>query len=192
MPLARHILLTSLAMLSLVAPAAELYAQTSKPVPETAAGVANSSAMRVYDGAMTDCFKEVMNVDPLEAARSKNTAALNMDKKHFTRIQDCMRNKGVPTNFENYFAGDNKEGLSAAQRMDLQTIQDGLDSGQFAPQPAAPETQQAAPQAAAPQGGMTIIRATPAPEEQPDPEEDGQGSTSKAPRPANKYWVTPE
>lgn len=201
MPLARHIFATSLALTLLAGAPGFSHAQTTqtkttatKALTDNAAAIAGTSALRVYDNAMAECFKSVMNVDPLEAARTKNTASLNMDKVHFSRIQDCMHSRGIPLNMENYGSANNREGLSAAQRADLQAIQDGLNAGTVpAPATNAAPTPTPAPAPAptpAP-GAMTIIRADPQTSATPDFEAGGQG-TVKTPRPANKYWVTPE
>ncbi|HEY0902099.1 MAG TPA: hypothetical protein VGD95_08250, partial [Micavibrio sp.] len=161
---------------------------------QSAADVAGSPAMRVYESTMMECFKTVMNVDPAAAALSKNKAALNMDKKHFTRLQDCMSDKGVPVNFENYYSEGNKEGLSAAQRADLQAIQDSLNSGR-APSPAASASASAAtttsPTTTTPPG-MTIIRATPEVAAPAEADDAGAGTPVKPQRAPDKYWVTPE
>lgn len=163
-------------------------------IPQSAAGLAASPAMRIYDGTVADCFKEVTNIDPFEAARSKNTQALNMDTKVFLRIQDCMNRKGVPANFENYFAGNNEEGLSAAQRTDLQAIQSGLDSGKApvvaAPTPVTPPAPVPQPVVAPPPAA--IPAPVPPEPEEPKAEVGGEGGSTKAPRASRQYWVKPE
>ncbi|HEY0900487.1 MAG TPA: hypothetical protein VGD95_00055, partial [Micavibrio sp.] len=71
MPLPRHLLIASVALILGGASSGLAYAQS-------AADVAGSPAMRVYESTMMECFKTVMNVDPAAAALSKNKAALNM------------------------------------------------------------------------------------------------------------------
>lgn len=203
MPFSTRLLTICLTLTALSLPVAA-FAQTagSAPapsVPQSATGLASSPAMRIYDGTVVDCFKEVTNVDPLEAARTKNTAALNMDRKVFLRIQECMNRKGVPANFENYFAGKNKEGLSAAQRADLQAIQEGLDSGKapavapVATPPVPVPVPVPPPVMAAPQTVAPPPAAVPVPEPETPKADAAAGSgRAKAPRPSHQYWIKPE
>ena len=195
MPLAaRHLLMTYAALMLFTAPSGFAAAQ-SAPAPtisDKPAALAGTSALRVYDAMMMECFKQVMNVDPLDAAQKKDVASLNMDQKHLVRIQDCLRDKGVPANFENYFSGNNKSGLSAARRADLQAVQDGLSSG--AAPAVTPDVQPAPAPAPLPQGSMTVIPAPRTPEgtSGDDNADEGQTTPAKAPRQTPKYWVTPE
>lgn len=200
-PFSMHVVMICMALMTLSL-SATVFAQTTgkdpaPSVPQSATGLAASPAMRIYDGSIVDCFTDVTGVNPLEAARTKNTQALNMDTKVFMRIQDCMTKKGVSANFENYFAGKNKEGLSAAQRTDLQAIQSGLDSGKVpvttpaaAPAPV-PQPVMPVPQAVAPPPAAIPVPAPPEPEKPKADPAEGGGST-KTPRPSRQYWVKPE
>lgn len=163
---------------------------------QKATDVASLPAMRVYDNAIMGCMKEVTNVDPLEAVRTKNTQALNMNAKTFLRIQDCMNKKGIPTNFENYYTGSNKGELSAARRADLKAIQDVLDSGKA---PVSAPAFKPAPGMSAPPQALPVKPVPPAVAPAP-PQEKGEQKLDKPEKqeaekpasPARKYWVTPE
>ncbi len=209
MPFAGHLLKTCVALAALSLPTGIAYAQTaagnpSPAVRESAAAVAASPAIRVYDDAISACFTEVTNVDLLEAARTKNKTALNMNEKILSRIQDCMRGKGIPTDFD--AAGELKDGQTVAERAELQAIQDALDSGAMpvpapAPAPApvpvpsapAPAQVTAPPPVAVPPTPTPTPMPTPAPELPKTDTGSGEGgSSAKTPRPVRQYWVKPE
>ncbi len=199
MPLSTRIIvfLLALAVSSSPMPSyAQSKSKASAPsIPQDLAAVAASPAMRVYDSATTDCFKEVMNIDPMQAGQMEDVQALNMDGNKFIRIQDCMNRKGIPVNFENYYTDNSKEGLSAAQRADLQVIQDVLDSGKAATAPAAPPVIPSTTVMPSPQAVPLPSTAPAAPnpgEETADTDSKSGGSSTKAPRPSRQYWVSPE
>ena len=187
-------LCTAMTALSLPILAQTASKDTNPAVVKGAASLAASPAMRIYDGTVVDCFKEVTNVDPVEAARTKNMQALNMDIKMITRIQECMTKKGVPANFDTYYTGQSKDDPVAGRRKDIQTIQSALDGGKASPAISAPAaTPVPQPVAPKPQTVAPPPAAMPVPEpEKPkvDPAEGG-GSTN-APRPSRQYWVKPE
>lgn len=203
MPFSKHVVMMgmTLAALSLPLPAfAQTAAKELTPaMAQGAAALAVSPAMRVFEGTITGCFQEVTNVDPIEAARTKNIQALNMDTKAIMRIQECMNKKGIPTNFDNYYSAKEDDGLGDARRKDLEAIQSTLDTGKASipastPTVATPMTSMPQPVMAPPQAVAPTPAAVPPVSEPEKPKVDPAegGSGTKAPRPARQYWVKPE
>lgn len=197
-PFSMPAVMICLTVTALSLPAFAQTAEKASPaVQKEAAGLAASPAMRVYDGSVLDCFKEATNIDPVEAARTKNTQALNMDPKVFMRIQECMTKKGLPANFDSYYTGKSNDPV-AGRRKDIQEIQSALDSGKApalaaapAPTPVPMPSTPLPQKTVAPPPAAVPVPAVPEPEKpKVDPAEGGAGT--KAPRPSRQYWVTPE
>lgn len=199
--------------LALAMPLYNAYAQTREPAEKQmdkrppsaeAQALAASPAYRLYDQTMAECFAEVKGVNPFVAAKKRDMKALNMDRDDLRALQDCMNDKGVNTNFENYYGGIPKDGqspaMSAAQQADMMA----LDEKMKAESTVAP----AAPVTPAPVSGQTPAPAAPvsspvtapppaqaAPVTPPEPEEPedapAPGGAEKAKPKTNKYWVTP-
>ena len=192
-----------------VTPAMAQAKKDPKPVSAEARDLASSSAYRLYDQAVVECFTEVMKVNPFEAAKNKDMSGMNMDRDDIMALQDCMNAKGVDANFENYYgsapkSGSNSEGMSAAQKADLEALEKKMQEGR-APSPALPTPTPSAAQSAGnmPPPTMAPARdippppaATPpatTPEEPPkQAEQPTGGSEGKTRSKSGKYWNSGE
>ena len=170
---------------------------TTPPTAEQKALVM-SPAYQVYGATMGECLKEAIGVDPREAARKGDKAALSLDRAKILRMQDCMKAKGVDANFENYYGGGQDKDmskLSPAQQAEIDAIQAKLDAA-AQPAVAAPAPVQApvmpravlapAPQAVAP----VPVPEKPAEKVEEKPQDSG-AKTAKPPATQPKYWVKP-
>jgi hypothetical protein len=166
------------------------------PVPGSPAAVVETPAFKVYDSAMLGCVQSVLQVNPLEAAQSGDTQALNMDRDDIEGIQDCMQDKGINVDFDKqYSARQSSNGplqMDKEQMENLQEIETQLSGA--APPPMAP-----APMAAAPSGAPLMtpppVAAVPAPAPvapAPVKAEDSEPIPPKKVRQPRKYWVDTE
>lgn len=171
------------------------------PAPGTPAATVGTPAFKVYDAAIIQCMQTVVQVNPLEAAKSSDAQALDMDRDDIEGIQDCMKGKGIDVDFDKqYSARQNSSGpllMDKALMEDLQEIEAQLNGA--APPPAVAPAPSASVPAMPP-----AVRVAPAPvpaAAQPVPAasaaapvkaEDSEPAPPKKARQPRKYWVDTE
>lgn len=170
------------------------------PVTEAQKDLVTSPAYQIYNATMLDCFKVAVGVDPVEAARKGDKDALNMDRSKILKMQDCMKEKGVNADFENYYGGkrqnENPAEMSAAQKADIDAIQAKLDAAEppVVPRAAVPvsvPTPSMPARSIAPPPQAIAPAPVPVPEEQADKPDDSGAGTVKSTTQQRQYWVKP-
>lgn len=169
-----------------------------KQFSDSIKAAAMSEAHQLYDAMMVSCTQDVLKVNLVEAARSGNKKALNMDRDEIAEIQECMKERGIEIDYENYYKPGQKNNpgeVSSTQAAELEDLQRKLDGAEPLAVPKAASATSNAP-LPVPVSPEPVIEPAPVaqPAEPPAPEkgkpeaEPAKTKTRPAPR---KYWVTP-